>query len=82
MLIKAPEREYRAWAIDSRRWANYRPRPDDIVIATYPKCGTTWMQQIIGLLVFQNTRAETDHGDFGMDRSALWGANRGCVGPD
>ena len=53
MLIQAPQREYRTWVIDSRRWEHYRPRPDDIVIATFPKCGTTWMQRIVGLLVFQ-----------------------------
>ena len=44
---------YRTWIVDSRRWEHYRPRPTDIVIATYPKCGTTWMQRIVGLLVFQ-----------------------------
>lgn len=43
----------RTWHMDSRRWAGYRPRPGDVVIATYPKCGTTWMQQIVSLLVFQ-----------------------------
>jgi aryl sulfotransferase len=53
MLVRPPEREYRTWSSDSRRWAHYRPRPDDIVIATYPKSGTTWMQQIVALLVFQ-----------------------------
>ncbi|MBA3324323.1 MAG: sulfotransferase domain-containing protein [Rhodobacteraceae bacterium] len=47
-------REYRTWAFDSRRWRDYAPRADDIVIATYPKCGTTWMQQIVALLVFQD----------------------------
>jgi hypothetical protein len=25
--------------------ADYRPRPDDIVITPYAKCGTTWLQQ-------------------------------------
>jgi aryl sulfotransferase len=53
MLIEPPKREYRTWIFDSRRWQSYRPRPDDIIISSYPKCGTTWMQRIIGLLVFQ-----------------------------
>lgn len=54
MLVAPAEREYRSWVVDSRRWQGYRPRPDDIVIATYPKCGTTWMQRIVGSLVFQS----------------------------
>lgn len=53
MLITPAQREYRTWALDSRRWRDYRSRPDDIIIATYPKCGTTWMQRIVSLLVFQ-----------------------------
>lgn len=52
MLVKSPSRDCVVWAFDSRRWAGYRSRPDDIVIATYPKCGTTWMQRIVGMLVF------------------------------
>jgi aryl sulfotransferase len=53
-LAEAATREYRNWTTDSRRWAGYVPRPSDIVIATYPKCGTTWMQRIVGALVFQS----------------------------
>jgi aryl sulfotransferase len=45
MLVRAPIREYRTWVVDSRYWAGYIPRDDDIIIASAPKCGTTWMQQ-------------------------------------
>ena len=52
MAREPARRVYRTWILDSTRWDRYRPRPGDVVIATYPKCGTTWMQQIVGLLVF------------------------------
>ena len=54
-LKRPPARTLRSWHMDSRQWHDYRPRPTDIVIATYPKCGTTWMQRIVCLLVFQST---------------------------
>ena len=54
MLQRAPTRDYRNWVADSRRWNAYRPRIDDVVITTYPKSGTTWMQQIVSLLIFQS----------------------------
>jgi aryl sulfotransferase len=53
-MIRPALHEYRTWTVDSRRWQPYRPRSDDIIIATASKCGTTWMQQIISLLVFQD----------------------------
>ncbi|HSM94569.1 MAG TPA: sulfotransferase domain-containing protein [Rhizomicrobium sp.] len=53
-LLRAPSREYRTIASDSHFWDGYKPRADDIVIATYPKCGTTWTQRIVDLLVFQS----------------------------
>jgi aryl sulfotransferase len=37
---------------DSTVWNDFRCRPDDIVIATYAKSGTTWGQQTVGQLVF------------------------------
>ena len=38
---------------DSARWEGFELRPGDIVIATPPKCGTTWTQMICALLIFQ-----------------------------
>ena len=40
--------------LDSNRWESYTPRDDDIIIATYVKSGTTWMQAIVSHLVFQD----------------------------
>lgn len=40
-------------AYDSARWAGFDPRPDDIIVTTPPKCGTTWTQMICALLILQ-----------------------------
>ena len=53
-LLRAATRAYRTMAADSHRWDGLAPRSDDIVIAVHPKCGSTWMQRIIDLLVFQS----------------------------
>ena len=37
---------------DSTIWNDFRFRNDDIVISTYAKSGTTWMQQIVSQLLF------------------------------
>ena len=44
---------YRSMISDSARWEGFEFRPDDIIISTPAKCGTTWMQMICALLVFQ-----------------------------
>ncbi|MCI4381092.1 hypothetical protein PGIGA_G00247690 [Pangasianodon gigas] len=37
---------------------NFKARPDDILIATYPKAGTTWVSYMLELLYFGNTEPE------------------------
>src|SRR3954462_12883659 len=53
-LERAPSRAYRTPIMDRTHWDDFEVRGDDIVIATYPKCGTTWTQRIVDLLVFQD----------------------------
>src|SRR5579871_6302011 len=50
---------YRSLVEDSARWDGFALRPGDIVISTPPKCGTTWMQILCALLVFQTPVHET-----------------------
>ena len=44
---------YQADDEDSARWEGFAFRPGDIVISTRSKSGTTWMQMICALLIFQ-----------------------------
>jgi aryl sulfotransferase len=50
-LARPALREVRSRIFDSARWAGYRPRSDDIIVATFPKCGTTWTQRIVFMLL-------------------------------
>lgn len=43
---------YRGAVADAANWAGFEFRPDDIVISTPSKSGTTWMQMLVGLLIF------------------------------
>jgi hypothetical protein len=47
-------RRYQGFMADSARWTGFKLRPDDVIITTPAKCGTTWMQTIVGILLSQN----------------------------
>jgi aryl sulfotransferase len=60
MTIETPEpidwpvrsRELVKFVCDSRLWQDFAMRDDDIVISTWAKAGTNWMQQIVAQLIF------------------------------
>ena len=56
---------------------SYRPRPTDVVISPFGKCGTTWLQQIFHTL---RTRGDMDFDD--ISRVVPWIETAGILGLD
>lgn len=50
-----------------KRALAFKPRPDDVIITPYGKCGTTWMQQVFHGL---RTRGDMDFDD--ISRVVPW----------
>ena len=46
------KREFHSNHFDSTIWNDFQFRDDDIIISTYAKSGTTWVQQIVSQLIF------------------------------
>src|SRR5205085_1059533 len=51
---RPPLVEYRHFISDTHRWQHFRHRPGDIFVCTPPKCGTTWTQTIVAMLLFKD----------------------------
>jgi len=52
MTLPKKTRELHNHHFDSTIWNDFKFRDDDIIIATYAKSGTTWLQQIVSQLIF------------------------------
>lgn len=64
-------RELKNHHMDSTRWDDFAYRDGDIVIATWAKSGTTWVQQIVSQLLFEGA------GDVPMMELCPWLDRRG-----
>jgi len=40
---------------------NFKPRPDDIILATHPKCGTTWLKSLAFTISSRSRYTFADH---------------------
>ena len=57
MASPAPAiRRYYNQLLDSSRWDDFKVRPDDVVVATAYKAGTSWTQNIALHLIFQDLK--------------------------
>jgi aryl sulfotransferase len=52
MNLPLKTREFHNHHFDSTIWNDFKFRDNDIIIATYAKSGTTWLQQIVSQLLF------------------------------
>ena len=64
MALPSIEHRYEHLVFDSARWADFKPRADDIFICTSYKAGTTWTQMLCALLIFRTA-------DFGQPLTTI-----------
>ncbi len=42
--------------------SRFEIRPDDVIVASFPKSGTTWLQEVVRLLYKKDLTAPDEHG--------------------
>jgi aryl sulfotransferase len=60
------QREFQNHHFDCTIWNDFQFRDDDIIIGTYAKSGTTWVQQIVSQVIF-----EPAHARYRLDRASF-----------
>ncbi|QIG46562.1 sulfotransferase domain-containing protein [Nordella sp. HKS 07] len=51
VVLASATADYRGDVITPERWSTWEPRKGDIVVCTPLKCGTTWTQTILAMLL-------------------------------
>jgi aryl sulfotransferase len=54
-VLAPAERAYRGRVTSPDRWSSWEPRDGDVLVCTPPKCGTTWTQTMIAMLLAGTT---------------------------
>jgi aryl sulfotransferase len=64
MTMSRPKRtrQYNSHTSVSQMWDRFEQRSGDVFVCTPPKCGTTWMQTICGMLIFGDPSVNPGNG--------------------
>jgi len=62
-ILPTRDKTYVGAITNTDSWSRFSLRPDDVIISTPPKCGTTWMQTIVVMLLSGRATIDGPLGD-------------------